>query len=524
MPAEAPIAAAIAAGNLSERPLARLFYFLDKKKLTGRLEIDAPGGTVTVFVRDGWPCAALAAGAVDDLGQILVESGALSTEAFHESLMRGSQTKRPQVEILREMAAADEATLRRGIETQLRRRILRLFTLDDAPFRLYAGEHAQVAGTGAASTLRLDPFWLIMQGTKGGFGEDRLERDLKRLADQELRVTERFAGCSARFGMTPEEMGAAHLLAGRFHSLEEFEARSDLGPVASRMLLYALWVTELLEAAPPGQRPERRAATPITGPARPEAASPEAKAFTKRVADKIRGLDAQSHFDVLEIPQGAGKDEVRGAYLAMARAFHPDRLAATGLDILRPDVERIFHRVSEAHRVLGDDTQRKEYVETLMLGADAKAKADGAHRVLEGEVEFQKGLVFLRRQDFGMAEEHFRRAADLNADEGEHFALLAWAMFCNPRRDRARTLGEVKETMVRACELAPKSARCFHYLGQVLAAEGDENQALSAYRTAFANNPNFMDAAREIRVIEMRREKQPRPKGGGGLFDRFRKK
>ena len=163
--------------------------------------------------------------------------------------------------------------------------------------------------------------------------------------------------------------------------------------------------------------------------------------------------------------------------------------------ILRADVERIFHRVSR-RTACSATTRSARSTSDAMLGADAKAKADGAHRVL-GAVGFRR-LVFLRRQDFGMAE-GTSAARPSQRRRGEHFALLAWA--CSARRDRApsarsRNDGARLRSPMRTLFPLPRAG-----------AGRRRRSGARAYRTAFANNPNFMDAARDSRD-RMRREKR----------------
>ena len=147
--------APLASGTLRERPLPRLLYACEQKRITGTVEIDASDGAATLYVRDGWPVAIRTARIVDTLGQMLLEMGAISVGAYHESLMRLAREKRRHGEILREMGALDVVNLRRGLDAQLKRKIVKLFAVQDGPFRIVSQAHDE--GTGESEGIRLDP-------------------------------------------------------------------------------------------------------------------------------------------------------------------------------------------------------------------------------------------------------------------------------------------------------------------------------------------------------------------------------
>jgi curved DNA-binding protein CbpA len=69
---------------------------------------------------------------------------------------------------------------------------------------------------------------------------------------------------------------------------------------------------------------------------------------------------AASHYETLGVAAGADPDEVRRAYLDLARRLHPDRwLDASGDE--RAEADRRMREVNEAWRVLGNPGRRLAY-------------------------------------------------------------------------------------------------------------------------------------------------------------------
>ena len=69
---------------------------------------------------------------------------------------------------------------------------------------------------------------------------------------------------------------------------------------------------------------------------------------------------ARSHYDVLGVSTRSSGDEVRKAYLDLARRFHPDRYIDAS-PAQRSAAERSMQEINEAWRVLGDPGRRRRY-------------------------------------------------------------------------------------------------------------------------------------------------------------------
>jgi curved DNA-binding protein CbpA len=116
-------------------------------------------------------------------------------------------------------------------------------------------------------------------------------------------------------------------------------------------------------------------------------------------------LDELDYYQVLHIRPDASASDVRKAFHASSRAFHPD--ANRHLDALhREAIGQISKRVTEAYTVLRDAKRRRAYDESLREGqrrmqiAEAEAKAEQqATAELEGTTPNGRRYWTLARTD-----------------------------------------------------------------------------------------------------------------------------
>jgi hypothetical protein len=265
-------------------------------------------------------------------------------------------------------------------------------------------------------------------------------------------------------------------------------------------------------------------------PARPTL-TPEA--LRVAVHDMEGKLAKGTHFDLLGVSQNASPDEVQTAFLKAARQFHPDRLIISGLPDLQPVAEKILARLNEAAMVLGEAKRRAEYVASLSATPSASragGRSTSLPSVLEAENLFLKGEVSLKKRDYAKAIECFAGATHANPSEPQYRAYLAWVRFDDPRAHKEAIVRETLKTIVEVTHERPKFSRGFYWVGLLWKFLNEPDKAAQAFRETVALDASFIEASRELRLIEMRKNKQSgtrpsgKPASGGGLMSKFFKR
>ncbi len=241
-------------------------------------------------------------------------------------------------------------------------------------------------------------------------------------------------------------------------------------------------------------------ATPAPTPvvARPPAAANGAEAQLREallaIAPRAQERDL---FVRLGIPETAGREDAKKAFLGLARQFHPDRFASPALGDVQDVVKDFFAAVNEAYEVLSDDRKRVQYL--------AQRKGASEAHLEFAKLDFQKGEACLRTRDFVRARGFLESA--VRADpRPEYQAALAWAFVLDPAckdRDRARAL-VAEATKDASCD------RAFYVAGIIARDDGDQAGAERHFRAAYKANPRHADALRELRILEARRGEKRR--------------
>jgi hypothetical protein len=588
-------------GKLADGPLPTLLHQLFVGKATGLIRLDSRMGAHALYVREGYPVSVVLPGSVELIGKVLLEMGILNEATYRQSMASPPPPGKRYGDMLLEKGLVTVEQMRLALKAQVRRKLHRLFFLNDGSWSFQAGEHNQ--GKQGADSLRVHPYRAIYHGVRSAWGAERLVGALFLLERKaiKLKVTPEEA---ARYGLGPDDGRVAELLRKGYWTVGDLIEGAGLAPQAVHALVYSFYITDALDIQPadavprlkrkanepplvapstiaaaqaaaqqwgategsgawkmpsgsfvlpqpntpkgiprPGQSGTNIPAMPATPPPGTKrspsgtlypAASPSGSfpihggtlpdidTVRKQIDAKAKVVETENLFEVLGLPQTAGKDEVKAAYFDAAKRFHPDRLVSMGLEALRPEVEKIFRRVSEAYGTLYDDAQRESYRQGLSnpkSSDDTEAHAK-AMKMLEAEMAFRRGEILLRKNDYNGAIAELEIAVTSNPTEGEHLAYLTWARICAGQI----TYPAARPMFQQSVRLSPKCARAHYYLGICLKEENEVDRAYNSFKAAHELDARMLEAEREMRLINMRKEKKKRESKKPGFFDKFLKK
>jgi CheY-like chemotaxis protein len=487
-------------GPLEELPFAALLHHLHGLRASGVLALESGKKKKQVQLREGLPIAIRSNLVNETLGQLLLASGKITPDVLHESLMRSQKGEGMVGTILIAMHMLDEEDLAVALRRQAEEKLLEVFGWEAGFSKFHPG--TRIKGTANTLALKRSAASLILEGVRTRMPLAAIDRYLSERADQNV-----VPGESPFYQYQEVELSV-----GERTLLERLDGRQRLGALARggealRRTLYALCVLQLVDLMPSSSKPKRKEATLPARPAEanaPPAASNEAalRAELTALAERMRGTDA---FLVLDVARNASEEEIRNSYANLAKRTHPDRFVSASTVVHRM-AEEVFGLVSAAYEAIGDPTNRVQYLRSEADRKKLEAEIQDGQRAVRAELEFQKGEAALRGRRAEVALEHFTKAVDTYPDEGEYHAALGYALHLTKPTD-ATTLKKAYAHIQKGRKLAPDRAKPYLYLGRLALAEERNDVAEKMFGRAVQLDPDCLDALRELRLINMRREK-----------------
>jgi curved DNA-binding protein CbpA len=198
------------------------------------------------------------------------------------------------------------------------------------------------------------------------------------------------------------------------------------------------------------------------------------------------------HYRILGLERDAENSEIKRAYYALAKRFHPDRFQRDADATLRPQIEAAFMKITQAYETLYDARSRSAY--DLKLGtqygahggasqASGRASAPAANlsREQRAAESFARGLASLKENNLSAAVTLLGEAARLDPRQPRYHAFYGSAL----ARD-VRTRHQAEAALQTAIKLDGRDpayhvmlAELLRALGQMLRAERELERALA---------------------------------------------
>jgi tetratricopeptide (TPR) repeat protein len=482
-----PVAAenkvAVDALDLATTPAAEVLWSAMQIRTTGAVHFEQGKRHKVVVLDEGMPFAVRSNLARESLGRRLIESGRIDERTFEDALRRSKATGKRQGEILIQMGAISERDLGEALATQAADKLLDVFSWTEGRAWTQAGVRAM---TLTSELSGWTPRQTILRGAP---------RVNETVVAQRL---EPYHACElSRESLHLEEGENVDAVAGLWQALGKPQrVRNLLNPHAST--LYALWLIGAVDLR--ADKDDTQKSLPGVGPA-----AAVAELETKLRA-ALASFEGANHYQVLGIESDARDEDVRQAFMSLAKVFHPDKVGrrAPGLGEL---AAKVFARISEANDVLASPDTRAGYTAQLRQTRGASADRQAVSRILTAEQQFRRAEDAMRRKDWDAALESLRWALELDPDEGEFHSLRGWVTFLKQQDQGGGDPDAALTHLKKGVALSPQSPSGWFYIGQIRKACGDAAEAERMFRKVIQVRPDHVEALREVRLMQLRRAK-----------------
>ncbi len=204
-------------------------------------------------------------------------------------------------------------------------------------------------------------------------------------------------------------------------------------------------------------------------------------------------------FQLLGVSRQASEQEIRTNYYYLAKELHPDRFQKQSMEEVRPLMEDLFARISEAYSTLTNGKAREKYEEEVFGDGDAIHTTEGeiADKGTIAKGNFIKGKKLFEEGKYNEALKFLSNAVALDATRWEYFLQFGLTLAKNPLM-RSEAIKIFKKVIV----LNPTSAEAYLELGILYRKIGNLDEAKHMLKSALQWEPNNQIAAYELKEIE----------------------
>jgi CheY-like chemotaxis protein len=223
--------------------------------------------------------------------------------------------------------------------------------------------------------------------------------------------------------------------------------------------------------------------------------------------DRLKKIREQqkdkSYFDILGINQRTKQSEVKKIYHDLAKTFHPDKLPPTAPDEVVELTKEVFAKMTKAHTVLTNDQERSTYIKELEQGQ--------ADKILQSETLFEEAKVLLKSSQAKRAIPILEEAISLRPPPAELILHLLWAKMLNlsAYSDQGKVFNEIENGLNKVPPEDRHTAIYYFVKGLFQRLIGENDMAKSNLKHALALSPNFIEARRELNILEIKGDNKP---------------
>ena len=524
-------------GNLSQETLADVIRNLYVNRDSGILHLTQGDVRKRIYFKKGSMIFANSDVNDDRLGEFLIRSNKIDRKAFELASEVVKDTRNRFGKTIVEMGYMKADEMQSMVVRQIEAIVYSLFEWEEGEYRFELHEDPVEEDI----VLNLSTADIILEGTRRMNDVAAISRALGE-PHRVLRHSDNPLLLYQKISLTPQEGFVLSRVDG-ISTVTDIAAISPLGEEETLRCVYGLVSAGVLDleggASPvplpsiphePVEIPKPEAAPLEREPERTkeeEEPTPEEQAIRDDIAAKHASLHTANYYDLLGITVTANDAEIKKAYYAMAKKYHPDRHHSPYLQDVHGLLEELFVKITNAYKKLSQPLERRRYDATLRTEAPRGETApstetrkappppaessDPTPMDIYAAKQFQLGKRYFEEMSYFDAIQCLKEAVRVSPEKVSYHKLLAAALAKNPH-----WLKEAEEHLLTVLEFDQFDVEAYLSLGEIYQKTGMETRAQKMYQKALELDP--------VNETAQERIKGKRRSASGGLKSIFGKK
>lgn len=243
------------------------------------------------------------------------------------------------------------------------------------------------------------------------------------------------------------------------------------------------------------------------------------------IQQMMERVEGENHYEILGITQNASALEISRAFRALVGTWHIDKFGASGLsESALNDVRTIFQRINDAHRVLGNESSRKAYDESLSGTLGVQEALDVENQFLRGQRALYENKIQVAK---GLFDTVSKRVPD-NPNYRMHKLYVDYLLMPKTQdglaEDQEACQAIYQEMTQIKKDYTDPIDWVHEYFGMVALGLGEKVIARSNFKRAVELNANNSNAQMRLRLMERRQHEkhEQQPLNGSGFLGFFK--
>lgn len=481
-------------GNLAKASYPILLVTINKKKLTGELRLRYGTAAKSIFFLSGRPMYSASNQISDRLGITVLKQGLISKDQYDEAvrLMQQSNGAVKIGQALIRLGFLTDYELTFTLREQYKKILISLFQWTEGDYTFIKTDN--IIEQNDALNVPLND--LILQGLEESYTFMRVEKEIGNLDIIFMATPSGMENLQT--GKIKDKYKKSFNLVDGIKTLREIMNSDPEKGEENIMAVYALYICGYLAIK------EVRSSDSEQGDM--HSISPE------MIIKKFKDLPDQNYYQILGIDSKASSNDIKKAYFRLAKLYHPDKFRGEEYKDLKKHIDEIFNKISQAHKVLTSVSKRSEYEKSMSTPKEDQETIQKFTKVRNAELRFIEGKAAFQRGKFDEALEALKWAIQLNPDESEYHRLMGQTYISKYLPSQPEFM-QADEFFKKSIQLRKDDPENYFFYAQYQKRIGNQDGAYTNFKKAVELRPGYHEAIREVRLYEMRADKNKK-KGG----------
>ncbi len=222
------------------------------------------------------------------------------------------------------------------------------------------------------------------------------------------------------------------------------------------------------------------------------------ESITTRIDEYDRNLKVWSYYDLLYISRNADKAAIKKGYYRIVQLMHPDRYGLDLEDAYKKKLERIFNEINTAYNILMNDSEKAQYDQRLYHAEDHNQPLNVSNDIVVAKAQYGRGVKAMQKNEIVPAIEFFRSASDLDPENADYHAKLAFAL---AKHKNPRIRKDAIEPCKKAISIQNENPNFHALMGFIYQELGEPGEAKVHYKRALSWDPQHQRSRQEIQKI-----------------------